>query len=240
MQEVDSLNDILCAIVNQLSENFRDNLKCVILYGSWAKGTARKDSDIDLLVIFEKLNTDIRKQLYEIKKEFDRDQNIEIVSTTLEDFKKEKIPLYTAIKREGKILLGKVDMSINPEEPMTKYREFFERSKEFETKKIEMAERIHKDHPSYGTAELCFVASKHAIQMALAMKGEGYSSKVSVLLPLAERHFGKHISDAFRKLFQLYVKSEYEVEFLTEEESGLAIELARRVLEVYNLIATKI
>ena len=29
-----------------LAERFRDNIKCLILYGSWAKGTARQDSDM--------------------------------------------------------------------------------------------------------------------------------------------------------------------------------------------------
>jgi len=33
------------------------NIKAVILYGSWAKGTAREDSDVDLLVIKIPLKT---------------------------------------------------------------------------------------------------------------------------------------------------------------------------------------
>jgi HEPN domain-containing protein len=100
--------------------------------------------------------------------------------------------------------------------------------------KVKMAEEIFKEHPSYGDADLCFIASKHAIQMALAMKGLGYSSKVSVLLSLAEKHLDKEIAKRFRKLFNLYVKSEYGMEFLTEEEAKLAVEYAKKIMEVYK------
>lgn len=120
--------------------------------------------------------------------------------------------------------------------PHIKYAEFFERSKEFEMQKVKIAEDILSEHPDYGTAELCFVASKHAIQSALAMKGIGYSSKVTVLLPLTKEHLGKEIVEAFKKLFDLYTKSEYGIEFLTEEEARLAIEYAKKILEVYNMI----
>ena len=81
-----------------------------------------------------------------------------------------------------------------------------------------------------GIADFCFVASKHAIQAVLAMKGEGYSSKVAVLLPLTGKHLGKEIAEAFRKLFELYTKSEYGMESLTEEEARLALEHAKENL----------
>lgn len=100
--------------------------------------------------------------------------------------------------------------------------------------KVKMAEDILKGHPSYGAVDLCFVASKHAIQITLAMKGLGYSSKVAVLLPLAEKYLGREIAETFRRLFDLYVKSEYELEFLTEKESKLAVEYAKKVMEVYG------
>ena len=86
----------------------------------------------------------------------------------------------------------------------------------------------------YGIADFCFVASKHAIQASLAMKGEGYSSKVAVLLPLARKYFGRDIAEAFRTLFDLYTKSEYGIESLTEEEAMLALEHAKKILVVYN------
>ncbi len=216
----------------RLIEKFQDNLKCLILYGSWAKGTAREDSDIDLLAIFEKVNGELRKSVWDITNNVSTERSITIVTSTIEDFTKEKIPLYTAVKKEGRIIWGKADLTISQEKPDIKYAEAFKKSKEFETQKVITAEEILKRHPSYGTAELCYIASKHAIQMALAMKGIGYSSKASVLMPLAKEHLGNEVYEKFRKLFELYIKSEYGVEFLTEDEARLAVEYAKEILRV--------
>ncbi|MEW6557661.1 MAG: HEPN domain-containing protein [Elusimicrobiota bacterium] len=80
---------------------------------------------------------------------------------------------------------------------------------------------------------MCFVAAKHSLQAAIAMRGEGYSSKVVVLLPLTEKHFGESISGAFKKLFNLYIKSEYNIELLSNEEAKISIECAKEIHNVY-------
>ncbi len=227
-----AIKDVLERAQETLRENFRDNIIGLVLYGSWAKGNAREDSDIDLLVILNSLDTKARRFLYEIESDIAEVRNITLVSATVEEFQKEKIPLYTAVKKEGKIIMGNVDFSLNPESPHIKYAEYFEKSKEFETSKVKMAEEILKEHPSYGSADLCFVASKHAIQMALAMKGKGYSSKMVILLPLVKGHIGEDTAQKFKKLFDLYVKSEYGIEFLSGEEVRLAVEYAKEILAV--------
>jgi predicted nucleotidyltransferase len=231
---VDSIKELLLSITEKLKNYCSENFKCLILYGSWAKEIAREDSDIDLLVIFEKFDSNTRKLLYDIETDAEKENRITLVPASIEEFREEKIPLYTAVKKEGKIIWGNVDLTINPEPPYTKYAEAFRKSKEFEMQKVKMAEDILREHPSYGAVDLCFVASKHAIQIALAMKGLGYSSKVDVLLSLSEKHLGKQIAETFRKLSDLYVKSEYGMEFLTEDESKRAVEYAKKVMEVYE------
>jgi len=226
-----SIENELSNILQKLMKRFSDSMRCLILYGSWAKGTAKEDSDIDILVIFDQVDRDTWKVLYEIERTIESEKSITLVPASIEDFQKEKNPLFTAVKREGKTLWGNVDFTINPEPPAVKYAEYFQKSREVETHKVEMAEKILKEHPDYGSAELCFVASKHAIQMALAMKGVGYSSKMAVLLPLAKEHLGKDVALKFKKLFDLYVKSEYGVEFLTQEEAKQAVEYAREILK---------
>lgn len=226
------INDILERVKTTLHDKFKENIKAIILYGSWVKGTAKKDSDIDLLVVFNNLSSDARKIIYEIEREISHERSISIISTTVEEFQDEKNPLFTAIKREGRIISGDIDLNINPESPQKKYKEYFERSKKFETHKIEMAERIFKEYPGYGSPDLCFVASKHAIQMALAMRGVGYSSKIGVLLPLAKEHLGDEVFLAFKKLLGLYVKSEYNIEKLSKGEVQESILLARNILKV--------
>lgn len=226
------INKTIEDIRKRLLERFSDNIKCLILYGSWAKGTAHEDSDIDLLVILNNADDKTRRLLYEIERDVAEGRNITLVSVSVEAFQRENIPLYTAVKKEGKIIMGEIDITINPEPPHIKYAEYFEKSKEFETKKVKMAENILKEYPSYGSADLCFVASKHAIQMALAMRGIGYSSKVAVLLPLAKENLGEDITDKFKKLFELYIRSEYGIESLSQEEARLAIEYAKEIMAV--------
>lgn len=231
---MEAIKDVLEDIKKNLTERFRENIRCLILYGSWAKGLAREDSDIDLLVVFEAINKETGKVIHEIESRIDGERNITFVPTNLEDFRKERLPLFTAVKKEGKVIYGKVDLSINPEAPAIKYAEFFKRSHDFESQKIRIAEELLKDGFNSGIADLCFVASKHAIQAALAVRGEGYSSKMVILQPLAEKYFGKETVEAFRKLFHLYIKSEYGMEFLTEEEARLAVECAKKILKIYE------
>src|SRR3972149_8985078 len=232
MQE--AIRGIIEKIAENLTKRFHGNLKCLILYGSWAKGTARQTSDIDLLAVFDKSDKEIRKTVADIMGTLETERKITVLSTSLEEFQKEKIPIYTAVKKEGKVIYGNADMSVNPEPPEIKYAGFFRDSREFESRKIRTAEELLKKDMGYGIADFCFVASKHAIQASLAMKGEGYSSKVAVLLPLARKHLGKEIAEAFRKLFEIYTKSEYGMESLTEEEAMHALEHAKEILRVYN------
>ena len=228
-----TIKDILKKIQKYLLERFQGNLKCLILYGSWAKGTAKSTSDIDLLAVFRKVDGDTEKSMYDIVRSIDTERSVTIIPTSLEDFQKERLPIYTAVKREGRLIYGDIDLSINPEPPEVKYLEFFERSRKFESMKVKIAEELLEKDLTTGIAELCFVASKHAIQAALAMKGEGYSSKISVLLHLAKKYLGKDIASVFRRLFELYIKSEYWMEFLMDEEVRLAIKYAKVIQKVY-------
>ncbi len=49
------------------------NIKKVYMFGSFAKGTIRKDSDIDLAIIFKKLDDpfDMQVQLMKLRRKFD-------------------------------------------------------------------------------------------------------------------------------------------------------------------------
>lgn len=221
-------------VKKELLERFGPNLTSLILHGSWVKGTAREDSDIDLVAVFRELDGEIRKALFDIEMR-EAERRITIVPATENEFSKETIPLFTAVKREGKILYGRVDLSLNPEPAPQKYRDFFERSREFESEKVRVAEDLVEHELVSGAIELCYVASKHTIQAALAMKGEGYSSKVAVLLPLAETYWGKEVTDPFKALFALYVRATYGMEFPSVDEARNAISWAKKVLGLYRL-----
>ncbi|MCP2519448.1 hypothetical protein NLB96_00280 [Candidatus Aminicenantes bacterium AC-335-K20] len=44
------------------------------------------------------------------------------------------------------------------------------KSKKIEKPKVKIAEEIFRNNPEYTPLDMCFIASKHAIQSALAMK----------------------------------------------------------------------
>lgn len=66
------------------------------------------------------------------------------------------------------------------------------------------------------------------------MKGEGYSSKVRVLLPLAQRYFGQQNAQTFRKLSDLYIQSEYTFESISREVALEVIGCAKQILNLYG------
>lgn len=208
--------------------------KCIILYGSWTKGTAREDSDIDLLVVYEKLNDKTKEFVRKLAYDQHIDKEVTLIPANAEDFIKEKLPLFTAVKNEGKILYGNTNLSISAEPPQIKYADFFRQSREFESGKVETARRLFKDGFYQGIPIHCFIASKHAVQAALAMRGNGYSSKVPVLLPLARECFGEDVALGLKTLFDIYTRSEYELDDVSEEEAGAAIKCAEEVLRVYK------
>lgn len=59
----ETIKDIVDGIQKELSERFKNNFRSLILYGSWAKGTARTDSDIDLLALFGRLDKETGKSM---------------------------------------------------------------------------------------------------------------------------------------------------------------------------------
>lgn len=222
-------------VVKILKSKFRNNLCAVILYGSWLKGNARKDSDIDLLIIFNRKRKYLINKVYTLIREMNLERDTSLVSASVKEFKKENVPLYTAVKREGQIIYGKVDLTLNPEAPQTKYRDFFERSGHFEKEKVKIAEYLMKKGLTSGISEHCCIAAKHAIQAGLVMKGAGFSSKFCELINWTEKYFGKELARAFRTVFELYVKSEYNVLDLTKRENRLVIRKAERILrQIYS------
>lgn len=217
-------------IIEILRNKFKDNLIALILYGSWIKNKARQDSDIDILVIFKNKRKNISRRLFDLTEKIYSKREISLISASVKEFERETLPLFTAVKKEGRVAYGKVDLSLNPQPPHIKYKEFFARSKEFEKGKIETAQYLMKKGLTSGISEFCYIASKHAIQAGLAMRGAGFSSKFYVLVNWTEDYFGKELANVFKILFRLYVKSEYKIQDLTKEESLMAIKETKKIL----------
>jgi predicted nucleotidyltransferase len=62
MKPTDSLpldvRDALAAYARRLAARFGSRLRFVLLFGSWARGEAREDSDVDVAVVVEELTRD--------------------------------------------------------------------------------------------------------------------------------------------------------------------------------------
>lgn len=77
-----TIKDVLERVQGTLKEKFQDNMIGLVLYGSWAKGVAQKDSDIDLLVVLNSVDTKVRRFLYEIERDIAEVKNITLVPAT--------------------------------------------------------------------------------------------------------------------------------------------------------------
>ncbi len=230
------ITNTLKEIANSLKKEFKESFRALILYGSWVKGTAKEESDIDLLLILNKKEEGIfDKKMRAIEKMEER-WRISLVVALHDDFIKEKIPLYTAVKKEGIIIEGEIDMRLSKEPPEKKYKEFFRKSENFEKNKIKTAEELYKKGLYSGIFDLCFISSKHAIQAYLAMKGKGFTSKVKVLSYLTGKYINKEIKEYFEELFRLYVESEYKMMIMGKKSAKRALELSKKIMKIYSQI----
>lgn len=94
----------LKTIFEQLYELFDENVKFVIVYGSYARFSATKESDLDLLIV-GRLNDEKRKRLKEAFITLDIEPSIKIEN--LKQFKNNlNKPLYKNIMKEHIIIYG--------------------------------------------------------------------------------------------------------------------------------------
>ncbi len=103
--------------INQLleliDEVFGDRVKKVILYGSYARGDYKKNSDIDIMILTD-LNKDelieYRDRLWDLAYDIELENNV-ILSPLVKNIDKynkriEVIPFYMNVQKEGVVLYG--------------------------------------------------------------------------------------------------------------------------------------
>ncbi|MCH5250560.1 MAG: nucleotidyltransferase domain-containing protein [Lachnospiraceae bacterium] len=104
----ESLNGILKSYVDDIHMLYGDRLKAVILYGSYARGDADPDSDVDIMILVELTEQEIRekgRQLSNVTFEYNFDNDLAImpIVKNADHFNKwlGAYPFYYNVKKEG-------------------------------------------------------------------------------------------------------------------------------------------
>lgn len=107
------IDTLLEQYVEEVRKIYGKHLKSVILYGSYARGDFRPDSDIDIMILIDLTDMEIkdfRHQLSEITYDFNEKYDLDIKPIAKSDahFKKwlGVYPFYTNVQREGVALYG--------------------------------------------------------------------------------------------------------------------------------------
>ena len=91
-----------------LRKIYGSHLKTVILYGSYARGDYRADSDIDIMILLDLSDMDIKQYRHELSGEtfdfnMDHDLDIKPIAKSQQHFQNwvDVYPFYENVKREG-------------------------------------------------------------------------------------------------------------------------------------------
>ncbi len=95
-------------IINEVLRKFKLNSYLIILYGSRANGTDRKDSDWDLLVVSDELDVvTINKNVSDIESKYDCQVNVKLYTTSeYNEIKNENAPFYREVMSNKFLLKG--------------------------------------------------------------------------------------------------------------------------------------
>ncbi len=102
------VNELLKKYVEEIKRIYGQHLKAVILYGSYARGDYRKDSDIDIMILLDIEDLEIKKfghELSDLTYDFNMDNDVDIkpIAKDEEHFRYWSMayPFYANVVREG-------------------------------------------------------------------------------------------------------------------------------------------
>jgi predicted nucleotidyltransferase len=108
-----NISDLMEQYVHEIQKIYGCHLRKIILYGSYARGDYGEDSDIDIMILLDISDLEIKdyfKQLVDMTFDFNMDYNTDIkpIAKNEEHFQKwvTNYPFYANINKEGVILYG--------------------------------------------------------------------------------------------------------------------------------------
>ena len=99
--------NIISQFKSSLQQLYGERLSKLILYGSYARGEAREDSDVDFLVILKDKDISVFKEIEKINNHIygiilESGKIISFIPATEDKFENSPNYFYTMVKREGK------------------------------------------------------------------------------------------------------------------------------------------
>lgn len=108
-----SINNIICEFTKKVREILGDRLKKIILYGSYARGDFKKNSDIDIMILTDLKDDEIaeyRNKIWSYAFEIEYNNNFDVTLSPLIknidkfDYLANDLPFYINVEKEGVIL----------------------------------------------------------------------------------------------------------------------------------------
>lgn len=227
------LDDHIAEVVDSCRSVLENRLVAVILYGSQARGQTNDQSDMDVYVI---TLVDIDQHLkteWEIAKQLGaRDVFTDLHIASKSNFLAEISPFHTAAKRDGIVVWGEIDLAESSRPYHVRYEGFFRRSRVWERSKINHWANFEEDDLGCCAElflETCLVASKHAVQCCLQMRGEGFTSKYAPLIAAAKK-YRPEIAGKLDTLRRMDVPG-------GKAQAEEIIRLASEILKLYDVVA---
>ena len=108
-----SMQDLMKQYIEEIKKIYGSHICRIILYGSYARGDFRPDSDIDIIILLDMTDLDLKsysQQLSYMTYDFNLDNNLDIkpIAKSEAHFKKWIVnyPFYSNIHKEGVVLYG--------------------------------------------------------------------------------------------------------------------------------------